>query len=216
MIYICVLLIAQSMMFVSYITISAIFFSFVDFVLQLKYMWFSTVFSNWWYLYHRWYMEGSFMVTTNYFWINSYFVQLNFGNVNYITKIVLNVFMWNEYNKVFMKLNGKSTNYIWVMSSVPCGSCNCLVHDVGMRKRRLKGTGLIECCSNMCLIWAKVWPKVYSNSFIQIVSVFQITTFFCVFWLVVHLASQHIPCPFNKIFVPCFLNICTVYHNLTF
>ena len=33
------------------------------------------------------------MVTTNYFWINSFFVQLNFGNVNYITKIVLNVFM---------------------------------------------------------------------------------------------------------------------------
>jgi hypothetical protein len=72
-------------------------------------MQFSTVFFSWWYMYHWWYME-----------------------VNCISKIVVNVFMCKKNTKYIMKLNWKNTNYIILMSSVPCGSCNCPVHDVGM------------------------------------------------------------------------------------
>jgi len=36
------------------------------------------------------------------------------------------------HNKIFIKLNWKSTKYILIMSSVSCDTRNCLVLDVGM------------------------------------------------------------------------------------
>ena len=72
-------------------------------------MQFSTVFLDWWYMYHWWYVD-----------------------VNCISKMTVNVFMWKKKkHKIFMNLNSKNTKYnINVLST--CGTCNCLVRDVGM------------------------------------------------------------------------------------